>query len=405
MPSEKSPSAASPLRILHVVRAPIGGIFRHVMDLAIAQAASGHAVGVVCDSSTGTSFEEGWIAQLEPHLALGIHRLPMARAGGFRDVRSARSVARLAKVLEPDVIHGHGAKGGTYARIAGTLLRFSGQRPARIYTPHGGVLHLPWSTGSRVYFAIERTLGRVTDHIAFVSRFEEEAYVDKIGRPKRSSAVVHNGLRAEEFEPVPLRPGARDFLFIGVLRALKGADLFLEGLAAAQQELGRKLTAYMIGPSNIGEGEGRPLLESLGTRLGLADSVSFRGPLPAREAFALARILVVPSRAESMPYIVLEAVAAAKPLLATPVGGIPEIIPPGDSALIAEPSAEAVARAMVDAIRAGEELESQARARAELIRGPFSIETMAAEIERGYRAALARRRRGRARPETAPTSA
>ena len=375
------------------------------MDLAIAQAASGHAVGVVCDSSTGTAFEEGWIATLEPHLALGIHRLPMARAGGAGDLRSARSIARLAKVLTPEIVHGHGAKGGTYARIAGTLLRFSGQRPARIYTPHGGVLHLPASLGSRVYFGIERTLGRFTDHIAFVSRFEEEAYADKIGRPKRSSAVVHNGLRPEEFEPVPLLPDARDFLFIGVLRALKGADLFLEGLAVAQRELGRPLTAYMIGPSNIGEGEGRPLFEALSARLGLTGNVGFHGPLPAREAFAMGRILVVPSRAESMPYIVLEAVAAAKPLLATPVGGIPEIIPRGDSALIAEPSVEAVARAMIEALRAGGDLDAQARARAELIRGPFSIATMAAEIERGYRAALVRRRRrnkGR-QPEPRPT--
>ncbi len=373
------------------------------MDLAIAQAAAGHAVGVVCDSSTGTAFEEGWIARLEPHLALGIHRLPMAREGGLADLRSARSVARLAKVLAPDVVHGHGAKGGTYARLAGTLLRFSGQRPARVYTPHGGVLHLPPTLKGRVYFAIERTLGRFTDHIAFVSRFEEAAYADKIGRPKRSAAVVHNGLRLEEFEPVPLRPDARDFLFIGVLRALKGADLFLEGLALAQQELGRPLTAYMIGPSNIGEGEGRPIFESLTERLGLV-GVTFHGPLPAREAFGMARILVIPSRAESMPYIVLEAVAAAKPLLATPVGGIPEIIPMGDPALIAEPSAEAVAAAMVAALRAGPELDAQARVRADIIRGPFSIATMAAEIERGYRGGLAKRRRRRARQSVAKSA-
>lgn len=381
-----------PLRILHVVRAPIGGIFRHVMDLAVAQAAAGHAVGVLCDSSTGTAFEQSWIAQLEPHLALGIHRLPMARSGGLGDFGAARSVARLAKHLAPDVLHGHGAKGGTYARIAGTLLRFSGQRPARVYTPHGGVLHLPSGPSSTVYFAIERGLGLLTDHVAFVSRFEEAAYADKIGRPRRS-AVVHNGLRPEEFEPVPLRADARDFLFIGVLRALKGADLFLEGLALARQETGRPLTAWMIGPSNIGEGEGRPIFETLTERLGLSEAVTFHGPLPAREAFAMARILVVPSRAESMPYIVLEAVAAAKPILATPVGGIPEIIAPGDPAFIAEPTAEAVAAAMIGALNAAVDLDAQARTRADRIRGPFSIATMAAEIERGYRGALARRRR------------
>ena len=82
--------------------------------------------------------------------------------------------------------------------------------------------------------------------------------------------------------------------------------------------------------------------------LGSDDVVSFRGAMPAREAFPLGRALVVPSRAESLPYIVLEAAAAGLPLLATNVGGIPEIVGGTDTALLPPEDAEALAQAMLE---------------------------------------------------------
>ena len=80
--------------------------------------------------------------------------------------------------------------------------------------------------------------------------------------------------------------------------------------------------------------------------LDLGALVTFPGAMPARTAFPLGRSLVVPSRAESMPYIVLEAAAAAMPLLATNVGGIPEIVNGTDAPLLPPGDAEALVRAM-----------------------------------------------------------
>src|SRR5579864_5768654 len=82
-----APSASQArLRIVHVVRAPIGGIFRHIVDLANAQAANGHAVGVICDSTTGGQFEDEIIARLAPQLALGAVRFPMRRRVSLSDL-------------------------------------------------------------------------------------------------------------------------------------------------------------------------------------------------------------------------------------------------------------------------------------------------------------------------------
>jgi len=91
---------------------------------------------------------------------------------------------------------------------------------------------------------------------------------------------------------------------------------------------------------------------SRAAKLGLSDTVRFVGVKPARTAFGLGRLVVVPSRAESLPYIVLEAAAAGMPLIATNVGGIPEVfgpdvdglLPPGDPAALAH----AIDRAMRD---------------------------------------------------------
>ncbi|TGQ75756.1 glycosyltransferase, partial [Mesorhizobium sp. M8A.F.Ca.ET.207.01.1.1] len=108
-----------------------------------------------------------------------------------------------------------------------------------------------------------------------------------------------------------------------------GPDIFIEALALAANQLGRRPSAVMVG-----DGDDLPRYHAQVKRLGLSDDVSFLAPMPARQAFALAQLIVVPSRAEAMPYIVLEALAAGRPMIATAVGGIPEIFGEGSPALI-----------------------------------------------------------------------
>ena len=81
---------ANPLRILHVLRSPVGGLFRHVVDLARGQSARGHRVGLVCDSLTGGPHATHVLRDLSPQLALGLSRFPMARHIGFGDLAATR---------------------------------------------------------------------------------------------------------------------------------------------------------------------------------------------------------------------------------------------------------------------------------------------------------------------------
>lgn len=372
------------LRIVHCFRSPVGGIFRHVRDLSHAQTAAGHQVGIVCDSSTGGDFESRLLAELEPDLALGVARTPMQRHIGPGDIVSAFRTFKLIKELRPDILHGHGAKGGVYARVFGSLLRVSGSRVARLYSPHGGSLHYDETalTG-RLFFLIERLMDRFSDHILFVSQQERAMFRRKIGEPKSPHHVVHNGIRAEEFEPVAADDDAADFLYIGMMRDLKGPDIFIDALARARTMLQRPVSAVMVG-----DGEDRERYIAQAGERGLGDQVRFEMPMPARQAFALARIVVVPSRAEAMPYIVIEALGAGKPMIASAVGGIPEIFTTAPNALV-EPDPDAIAAKMADALTDEDAYAATMPDRAFLTEN-FSAAAMAGRIEAIYQDTVAR---------------
>ncbi len=126
-----------PLNILHVFRAPVGGLFRHVLDLTREQTARGHKVGLIADLRTGGTRGEDALRLLEPSLALGLTRVPMRRHASPSDLFVLAHVVRRAAQTQADVVHGHGAKGGAYARLS-----FGTKRAVRAYTPHGGSLLL-----------------------------------------------------------------------------------------------------------------------------------------------------------------------------------------------------------------------------------------------------------------------
>jgi glycosyltransferase involved in cell wall biosynthesis len=304
------------MRILHVFRTPVGGLFRHVRDLARAQAGLGHEVGVLCDSTTGGETAAKLLESIAPFCALGIERRPISRLPGAGDISGAFAVRGVAKKLKADVIHGHGAKGGLYARLAGLRLNAK-----TFYTPHGGSLHYDWTSASgAVYLAAEMLAARLGTGLLFVCDYERKTFDAKIGLAGKPNAVVYNGLWPEEFAIVQAEPDAAEFLFIGDMRILKGVDVLLEALALVRRSRPARLCL-------VGDGPDLERFRAQSRRLGLDDVVEFAGRMPAREAFGKGRILVIPSRAESFPYIVIEAIAAGMPLIATAVGGIPEIMP------------------------------------------------------------------------------
>ncbi len=375
-----------PLRVLHVLRAPLGGLFRHVMDLTREQVRRGHAVGLIADADTGGTTARDVLAAIEPSLALGLSRVPMRRAPHPSDLKALGHALERMRHVRPDVVHGHGSKGGAFSRVPGFLP--GGGRPVRVYTPHGGSLnHRSGTAANRFYMGVERLLVARTDLLLFESAFIAERYRALVGSPRATASVVHNGIGPDEFVPVAPRPDAADFLYVGELRAAKGIDLLLEALAQAGRIAGRDVRAVLVG-----SGPDEAALMAHARRLGLEDRIAFTGPMRAREAFALGRVLVVPSRAESLPYIALEAAAARVPLIATDVGGIPEIFGPFRSRLVPSENVARLTGAMVQALSLSRGcLAREAGELAAFVRDRFSMDAMVDGVIGAYRDALARK--------------
>jgi len=372
------------LRIVHVFRAPVGGLFRHVVDLATEQVRQGHQVGVVCDRLSGGAYEDTILDVLAARLPLGLIRLPMQRQISPSDLWATGSMMTHVRGLAPDVVHGHGAKGGAYGRVIAAWLKRR-RAVASIYTPHGGSLHFdPASPKGRIYFAAERMFERFTDTIIHVSRYEAAIYRDKVRAPRCAVTVIPNGLRPEEFEPITPRADARDLLFLGAFRDLKGIDVLIEALALLCAD-GLRVSAHLVG-----QPEGRADYERTAGARGIADQLAFHDPMPARDAFATARAVVVPSRAESMPYVVLEAIAAGMPILASNVGGIPEIFGPRAAELVPPGDPHALAAAIRALLADPRQAQADAQARRDWLRPRFNIAQMESDIGAAYLAALGR---------------
>ena len=370
-----------PLRILHATRAPVGGIFRHILDLANGQAERGHHVGIIADSLTGGERAEQALSEIAPRLKLGVHRVAIRRELLPTDALVWTRFQRLIRRLKPDVLHGHGAKAGAFIR-----LKTGARGTIRVYTPHGGSLHYPLTTlKGNIYARLERVLMNSTDLFLFESAFARDTYQRTIGTPKGLVRCVFNGVTADEFDPVVKAEDATDVSYVGEFRHIKGADLLIDAVARLRAD-GRPVTLTLAG-----DGEESANLKAQVARLGLGEAVRFIGHVKARYGFSKGSLLVVPSRGDSMPYVVIEAAAAGIPMVAANVGGIPEIFGAHSDALFA-PNIPA---AMADAIEVALEDPAAAMERAKRLRERiflhFSQKAMVEGVLAGYRDAFAGR--------------
>lgn len=377
--------ASRPLRVLHVFRAPLGGLFRHVLDVARGQIERGHEVGIFCDSSTGGTRADEAFRELAGQLTLGVTRVPMSRYPSLTDLKAQISAISSRRRLAPDVVHCHGSKGGVYGRIP--ALFSPGRRYVTAYTPHGGSFNYkPGSAEHKIYMSVERLLESATDMFLFESRFIAGRFEAHIGHPPHTDhRVVLNGVSDTEFEPIDHKAAEFDLLYLGELRSAKGVDTLIDALALLSHQSG--LTPRIL---IVGSGPDDAELRQMTRDRGISDQCVFEPPAPIRKALARARAMVIPSRAESLPYVILEAAAAAQPLISTDVGGIGEIygpnhrqrlIPANDPELLAE-----AIRTMLEAPEA--ERLAQASDLAGHVRQNFRLDDMVDGVVSAYRDAL-----------------
>ncbi|MBS3764440.1 MAG: glycosyltransferase [Planctomycetes bacterium] len=296
--------------------------------------------------------------EFEIHLAVSAHRAPHVRADFHRwseygwkvheipmrrephpsiDFQTLRHVVSLCHEHRFDVVHTHCAKAGFIGRLAA---RCCGS--PTIHTPHVFPFsHVGKGLERSAYLGLERLAARWTDRFVVLSKYQKNLLIDSMPVDPARAELIPNGLLPDEW----LGPGQREArktlglpldgplaLFAGRFRPQKGPDILL-GAAEKMRRAREEMKIAMVG-----EGPMENWIRSEIRSRGLVERILFRGYSDRMPLYyAASDVVVMPSRAEGMPYVLLEAKAAGRPTIATLVTGMEEFIEHGEDGFLIPP--------------------------------------------------------------------
>jgi glycosyltransferase involved in cell wall biosynthesis len=374
------------VRVLHVMECTIGGTRRHLVDATLGLERAGLDIHVVASTLRQPEFEAD-LARLE-RAGVGVTRLPMVRSlSPLDDAAHLRYLRGHLERLRPDVVHTHSSKAGVLGRLASIQTSIG----ARVHTPHTFAFLFEAEFGAarrKLFREIERALAGHTQALVAVSPGEAETFVTSGVVERERVRVVCNGIdpapwlgaRATRRAELGLRDDAPLAAVIGLCNVAKGQDLVLDALAMRGLERLQVLFA--------GSGALEDALKARARRLRVDERVrflGFRDDVPA--LLAASDFTIVPSRWEGMPYVVLESMASARAVVATPVDGSRDLVVHRETGLLARKiSAESIA----EAVRALLELAPAERARMgergrERMRANYSADAMVSGLAAVYR--------------------
>ncbi len=315
---------------------------------------------------------------------------------GIERLRERGALARvMTAVLDssPDVIHTQLEFADILGSIAGSRLDIP-----TIATIHTLDRPKPWSREAARFRVMAWTLRRRSQRVIAVSESARRHVLRKAGLPKRCTITIHNGINLTPFlgtdhttrnrvrEELDFAPDVPVVATVAVLREPKGIDDMLEALPALL--INHPLLRYLI----VGDGPHRTALEAKAAELGVHDSVHFAGRrADVADMLAAADIFVLPSLTEALPTVIIEAMAVGLPVVATTVGGIPELVEHGTTGVLVPPASplrlsEAVGR-LLDSPRQRHAMGLTGR-RSAIDR--FSIERHASRLADEYRVLVSR---------------
>ena len=387
-----------------IARLNVGGPTRHVAILDAGLRDRGYSTLLLHGLPEP---DEGTLARLvhernlpaTPIEALGRQVRP------WRDAKAFWTIARLVFRAEPDVVHTHTTKAGVVGRLAALLYNVTRRRSRRClvtHTYHGTVFRGYFGpVGSFLVRVVERALGRGTDRIAVLSERQRREVVEEIGAvPASKITIVPLGLDLDPLLRIDAAtPNLRGELgladnavvlgFVGRLVPIKDPAMLLRAFERVRSGLPNAVLLL------AGDGPLRPALEALAVSLRVADAVKFLGwrhDLPA--LYATLDVVALSSRNEGTPVAVIEAMAAARAVVATDVGGVGDVIDHQTTGVLVPSGrpdvlAAAIGRIAADA-PARRRMGGAARRVAEQ---RFSASRLVDDVDRWYRAGLAAKRR------------
>ncbi|HET9317516.1 MAG TPA: glycosyltransferase [Vicinamibacteria bacterium] len=388
------PDGREQIRLVRIFsRLNVGGPSLHVIHLAVGLAPLGYETRLVIGRE---SAREGSLLDLA--LARGVDVVPLPGLGRdvrlLGDLRALFGLWRLLRRVRPHVVHTHTAKAG----VVGRLAAFAARVPVVVHTYHGHVLRGYFGRGATALIrAIERTLGAWSSALVTVSESVRDD-LEALGvAPGSRFRVVPLGLDLDGLAGELPRGALREQAafaadaplvgLVGRLAPIKDAPTFLR----AARTLVRRRPEMRF--SVVGDGEERAALESEARALGLSHAVFFHGwrrDLPA--VYGDLDVVVNCSRNEGTPVALIEALAACRPVVATAVGGTPDLLARGAFGTLVPPQdpdalADGIERTLID--------PDAARARAEAgrahVQAHHGVPRLLSDLDGLYRELLAAR--------------
>jgi glycosyltransferase involved in cell wall biosynthesis len=351
----------------------IGGTERQLLELLRGLDPARWRSRLVCFRKAGGLLDEVQGMGFAPvHLPLN---------GSMWRPNTARMIARLARLIVAEraaLVHCHDIYGILLgvpaARLAGVPVL-----AARRDLGH----HLTPVQRPMLRLALRRATRVLANAATVASQVERED-----GIPASRIAIVPNGLDLARFDAraaAPLDgPGLASSPAVLTVARMTYPAKGHDDLLAAVPEVRRHIPGVTF--AIAGDGPREPELRALADRLGVAGAVQFlgrRGDAPA--LMARADLVCHPARLEGLPNAVMEAMAAARPLVATTVGGTPELVHDGVHGLLVPPEdPPALAAAIIAALRAPERAREMARAARARIAERFTVEALAGRVDRLY---------------------
>ena len=333
------------IKIVRVIaRLNVGGPAKHVVWLTAGLNGSRYESLLVAGSIPDGEEDMGYFAEQSGVVPYYIP--DMSREISFKDAKTLWKLYRLFCRERPDIIHTHTAKAGTLGRAAGFLYKWLTPgallgKPRNckfVHTYHGHIFHSYYgSAKTKVFLAIERLLARlVTDRLVVISAQQATEIGETFGVGKKSQITIiplgldlqtfsHHATRREQFrQELQVDDDTVLVGIVGRLTEIKNHELFLRSVAAFKTlERGTSRAKFVV----IGDGSLRAQLEQQAQALGLRDDVLFVGGRNDPEFFYPALDLVaLTSRNEGTPLTLIEAMANARPVVATSVGGVVDLL-------------------------------------------------------------------------------
>lgn len=335
--------------------------------------------------------DEGDYLALHGRAADRVVRVPTLR----REIHPAADGAalvelvRLMRRIRPHVVHTHTAKAGVLGRVAARLARV----PVVVHTYHGHVFEGYFgSRRARLFLSVERAVARRTDCLLAVSgAVRRDLLALGVGQPEQfrvvplgldldrfvASDTWRGGLRAE----LGLPPEAPLVGIIARLVHIKAHEVFLRAAARVAREVPG--SRFVL----VGDGERRAELETLAMEHGLAGRAHFLGwRRDLERVYADLDVVVLTSRNEGLPVAVIEAMAAGRPVVATRVGGVADVVEDGVTGHLASSGdAEAVAAAVVDLLLDPKRSQTMGQAGRERVVQRFQTGRLLSDLDGLYR--------------------